>query len=190
MQVKYRPPPDPGYSAPEHDNSDHDCQKSDKDQTMRESAMSPGVPIANAEPEPEHIEVRNDGTHDASQPDTVRDFGSIEARSDTEGRNRVGECRCHYSLVRILLYVTLSDVARVFLPPTPQSRQTRLRRYASRLTLGVQKKPPAVAVAQTFLAALIQLAFGDNPHQIPTAHGTSKVSSLHWFPALRKQIES
>ena len=35
--------------------------------------------------------------------------------------------------VGILLYVTLSDVARLFLPQIPQSWQTRLRRY-TRLT--------------------------------------------------------
>jgi hypothetical protein len=63
---------------------------------MRESAMSPEVTIANSESETDHIEVRNDGTHDASQPNTLGDFGSIETRSNTEGCDRVRECRRHY----------------------------------------------------------------------------------------------
>src|ERR1700739_481052 len=66
---------------------------------MRDSAMSPEVTIENAESETDHIEVRNDGTHDASQPDRLGDFGSIEARSDTEGYDRMRECRCHYFFV-------------------------------------------------------------------------------------------
>ena len=65
----------------------------------------------------------------ANLPDTLGDFGSIEARSDTEGCDRVRECRCRYSFVGVVLYVTLSDVACVFLPQIPQSRQDRLRRY-------------------------------------------------------------
>ena len=56
----------------------------------------------------------------ASLPDTLGDFGSIEARSDTEGCDRVRECRCRYSFVGVVLYVTLSDVAmRISTPDSP-----------------------------------------------------------------------
>jgi hypothetical protein len=52
----------------------------------------------------------------------------------------VRECRCHYSSVGVLLYVTLSDVACVSLPQIPQSRQDRLRRYTRGLATDLAKQ--------------------------------------------------
>jgi hypothetical protein len=56
---------------------------------MRESSMPPEVPVVDAEPKPDHIEVGDYGTQHASDPDALGNFRSIKARADAQGGDRM-----------------------------------------------------------------------------------------------------
>ncbi len=62
---------------------------------MSESAVTPEVAIADAEAEPNDIEIGESGTDRADEPNALGNLRLVEARADAEGSDEVREFRRH-----------------------------------------------------------------------------------------------
>jgi hypothetical protein len=99
--------PKPRRSKPEQRNSDHTCQKSGEDQRMRESTMTPKVTVTNTKSKPDHVKIGKHGAHHTRYPNTFGHLRSVEKGPDTQGGDRVRECRCHCFFLQLVSCSTL-----------------------------------------------------------------------------------
>jgi hypothetical protein len=68
---------------------------------MRKSAMSPEVTAADAEPEADDVEIRNNRAERSDHPDPIWRARLVETGCDAEGCHRVGEDRGHLEVTAL-----------------------------------------------------------------------------------------